>query len=97
MEEMLSEEKDENSGIMKIPIIEEKELMETINNMRNGKAAGVDGIRSELMKFIMKDKKIRIHTTKCFNNILKEPVHEDWCTSITTMTPKEKKNKKFRT
>ena len=57
MEEMLSEEKDENSGIMKIPIIEEKELMETINNMRNGKAAGVDGIRSELMKFIMKDKK----------------------------------------
>ena len=62
---------------MKIPIIEEKELMETISNMRNGKATGVDGIRSELMKFIMKDKKNRIHTTKCVNNILKELVHKD--------------------
>ena len=78
---------------MKIPIIEEKELMETISNMQNGKATGVDGIRSELMKFIMKDKKIRIHTTKYFNNILKEPVHKDWCTPITTMIPKVKKPK----
>ena len=61
--------------------------------MRNGKAAGVDGIKSELMKYIIKDDEIRKHTTKCFNSILKEKVHKDWLTSVTTMIPKEKKPK----
>ena len=75
---------------MKLPIIEETELTEVINNMRNGKAAGVDGIKSELMKYIMKDEKIRKYTTKCYNNILKEKVNKDWLTSITTMIPKVK-------
>ena len=92
-EAMLVEEKEENSEIMKFPEIEEKELVDTINGMRNGKAAGIDGIKSELMKFIIKDDKIKKHTLKCFNSILKEPIHKDWCTSITTMIPKEKRPK----
>ena len=40
---MLTEEKREKSEIMKFTIIEEKELVNTINDMRNGKAAGIDG------------------------------------------------------
>ena len=75
---------------MKLPIIEESELTETINKMRNGKAAGIDGIKSKLMKYIIKDDDIRKYTTKCFNSILKEKVHKDWSTSITTMIPKVK-------
>ena len=78
-------EKEENSGIMKLPVIEESELTETFNNMRNGKAAGIDGIKSELMKYIIRDDDIRKHSTKCFNNILKEKVHKYLLTSITTM------------
>ena len=54
MKKMLLEEKDENSDIMKFPVISEEELTNTINNMRNGKAAGVDGIKSELMKYRLK-------------------------------------------
>ena len=58
-EKMLKEEKREKSEIMKLPIIEERELVNTINGMRNGKAAGIDGIKTELMKFIIKDETIR--------------------------------------
>ena len=54
-EEMEEEEKTENSGIMKFPVIEEKEMMDVIKKMKNGKAAGVDGISAELMKFITKN------------------------------------------
>ena len=65
MENMLLDEKNENSGIMKFPVISEEELTTTINKMRNGKAAGVDGIKSELRKYIIKDDEIKKHTTKC--------------------------------
>ena len=90
MEKMRIEEMNPNSKIMKLPVIEETELTEVINNMKNGKASGIDGIKSELMKYIIKDEEIRKYTTKCFNNILKEKVDSDWLTSLTTMVPKVK-------
>ena len=80
----------EGSDIMQIPAIDEEELVATINNMRNGRAAGIDGIRSEVMKFIIKDETIKKHITKCYNNILNEKVHKDWLESVTTMILKEK-------
>merc|ERR1711874_252527 len=58
-EEMDEEEKTENSGIMKFPVIEEEEMMDLIKKMKNGKAAGVDGISAELMKFITKIEEIK--------------------------------------
>merc|ERR1711874_211483 len=58
-EEMEEEEKTENSGIMKFPVIEEEEMMDLIKKMKNGKAAGVDGISAELMKFITKIEEIK--------------------------------------
>ena len=93
MERMLLEARREGSDIMQTPEIEEEELVATINDIRNGRAAGIDGVRSELMKFIIKDKLIIKHTIKCYNNILKERVHKDWLESVTTMIPKEKKTK----
>ena len=51
---MEEEEKSENSEIMKFPVIREEEMMNVIKNMKNGKAAGVDGISAELMKSITK-------------------------------------------
>ena len=92
-EEMEEEEEKGNSGIMKLPIIEEKEMMDIIKKMKNGKAAGVDGIRAELMKHITRNDSIRKHMVKCCNNVLNEKVQEDWLQSKTTMIPKTKKPK----
>ena len=93
MKKMLIEASKEGSDIMQIPEIGEEELVATINNMRNGRAAGIDGIRSEMMKFIIKDETIKKYITNCYNNILNEKVHKDWLESVTTMIPKEKKPK----
>ena len=82
-----------NSGIMETPIISVKELTEVIKNMKNGKASGIDGIPAELMKHIIKNEKIRTYLVKCFNNALKEEIHEDWLVSKTTMIPKTNKPK----
>ena len=90
MEKMIEEEKKEDSDIMKFPIIEEKEFVNAINKMKNGKASGIDGISAEIMKFLIKDGEIRKYTLKCFNNALKEQIHEDWLVSKTKMLPKNK-------
>ena len=49
---------------MKFPVIEEEEMMDVIKKMKNGKAAGIDGIRAELMKFITKNEEIRKYMLK---------------------------------
>ena len=48
-----------NSEIMENPIINEKEFVNTIKNMKNGRASGVDNIPAELMKVL-----IRLEDTK---------------------------------
>ena len=77
MEKMLKEEKEGNSEIMKFSIIEEREFTNAINKMKNGKASGIDGISTEIMKFLIKDEEIRKYALKCFNNALKEQINED--------------------
>ena len=78
---------------MKFPTIEEKENTKTINNMKNGKASGIDGISAELMKFLIKDEEIRKYASKCFNNALKEMINQNCLISRTTMIPKTKRPK----
>ena len=90
MEKMIEEEKRGDSEIMKFPIIEEKEFINAINKMKNGKASGIDGISAEIMKFLIKDEEIRKYALKCFNNALKEQFHEDWLILKTKMIPKNK-------
>ena len=84
---------EEESDIMENPVISEKELTDTINNMKNNKATGVDNIPAELMKALIKDDQIRGYLLKCFNRALIEEVHQDWLVSRTTMIPKNSKPK----
>merc|ERR1711874_950788 len=82
-----------NSEIMETPIINEKEFVNTIKNMKNGRASGVDNIPTELMKVLIKDEETKKYLLKCFNRALVEKVHEDWLLSKTTMIPKKDKPK----
>ena len=93
MEKMIEEENEENSEIMKFSIIEEKEFVNAINKIKKGKASDFDGISAEIMKFLIKDEEIRKYALKCFNNALKEQIHEDWLISKTKMLPKNKCSK----
>ena len=54
---------------MKFPVIQEEEMMTVIKNMKNGKAAGIDGASAELMKFMTKKEDIRRYMLKCINNV----------------------------
>merc|ERR1711874_864563 len=92
-QQMEEEMTKEDSEIMSTPIITEKEFIETINNMKNNRASGVDNIPAELMKVLIKDEITRKYLLKCFNKALTERVHEDWLLSRTTMIPKTDKPK----
>ena len=61
----MEKEKQENSGIMKEPKMTEKELVTIVNGQKNGKAAGVDGVRAELLKSLIKNSTIREYLLKC--------------------------------
>ena len=91
-EEMEEEEKGD-TGIMKLPKMEEEEMVNIVKKMKNGKAAGIDGIRAELIKHIIKNDSIKKHMVKCCNKVLDEKVQEDWLRSNTTMIPKTRKPK----
>ena len=90
---MEEEESQGNTGIMKIPVMSEEELVDIVSKMKNGKAAGVDGVRAELIKYIIKNDIIKNHMLKCCNRVLEERVQEDWLRSNTTMIPKNRKPK----
>ena len=92
-QKMLKQMTEEFNDIMENPVISEKELIDTINNMKNNKATGVDNIPAEVMKALIKDDQIREYLLKCFNRALVEEVHQDWLVSRTTMIPKNKKPK----
>merc|ERR1712082_557491 len=92
-QEMLRLMTEEESEIMENPVITEKEFTDTINNMKNNKATGVDNIPAEVMKALIKDDQVRKYLLKCFNRALVEEVHQDWLVSRTTMIPKNNKPK----
>ena len=70
-EEMKEKEKEGDMEIMKLPRMEE-DMVNIIRKMKNGKAAGIDGIRAELIKHIVKNDPIRKHMVKCCNKVLEE-------------------------
>merc|ERR1711874_612189 len=79
--------------IMENPVIEEKEFINTIKNMKNGRASGVDNIPAEVMKVLIRDEETKKYLLKCFNRALVGKVHDDWLLSQTTMIPKNDKPK----
>ena len=90
---MEEQEKEMNSEIMKIAVVTENHLTTITKNLRNGKAAEIDGMIAEIMKHILNNRDIKKHALKCFNRALYEEVHEDWLSSNTTMIPKTNKPK----
>merc|ERR1711895_56589 len=90
-DQMIEELENGNPDIMENPIIEEKEFRDVINDMKNGRASGVDDIPAEAMKVMIKDKDVLRYLLKCFNRALVEEVHEDWLMSKTAMIPKKDK------
>merc|ERR1711874_386990 len=66
-EEMEEKEKGDME-IMKLPRMEE-DMVNIIREMKNGKAVGIDGIRAELIKHIVKNDTIRQRMVKCCNRV----------------------------
>ena len=77
--------------MMKLPVMKEDHLIRIVNKQKNNKAAGVAGVKAEVMKHMIRNKKIRKALLIGFNKSLKEPVHRRWMESCTTMQPKRKK------
>merc|ERR1712030_115260 len=72
LKEIMRREEAENrangeSKIMPLPIMTEEEMMNIIKRQKNGKAAGIDGIKAETMKFMTRNKKIRRGLLNAFN------------------------------
>ena len=62
LKEMMRREDEENianggSKMMPLPVIQEEDMMTIIKRQKNGKAAGTDGIKTETMKYMTKNKK----------------------------------------
>ena len=99
LKEIMRREEAENrangeSKMMPLPIMKEEEMMNIIKRQKNGKAAGIDGIKAETMKFITRNRKIRRGLLNAFNKCLKEKVCANWLESYTPMLPKTKKKQK---
>merc|ERR1712030_302343 len=94
-EEMRKEDEEDRrngeSKMMPLPIMREEDLTRIVKRQKNGKAAGTDKVKTEVMKHMVKNKKIRKGLVNAFNKCLKEKVHPNWMESNTTMLPKSKK------
>ena len=76
--------------IMLLPVMKEEDLIKIVNKQKNNKAAGVDGVKAEVMKHMVRNRKIRKALLLGFNKSLREPVHRRWMESYTSMLPKRK-------
>ena len=98
LKEEMRREDEENvanggSRMMPLPIMQEEDLIRIVGRQKNGKAAGTDGVKTEVMKHMIKNRRIRRGLVNAFNKCLKEKVHPNWMESNTTMLPKTKKNR----
>ena len=97
-EEMRKEDEEDitngGSKMMPLPVMKEEDLIRIVKRQKNGKAAGTDKVKTEVMKHMVKNKKIRKGLVNAFNKCLKEKIHPNWMESNTTMLPKSKKKQK---
>ena len=96
LKEEMRKEDEENvanggSRMMPLPIMQEEDLVRIVGKQKNGKAAGTDGVKTEVMKHMIKNRRIRRGLVNAFNKCLKEKVHPNWMESNTTMLPKTRK------
>ena len=77
---------------MDIPMMTEKDLVDRINKLKPGKAAGTDGVKGEVFKHMIKNLKIRKMLLMAMNGIWKNkriPIR--WTQSTTSMIQKSAK------
>merc|ERR1712030_148503 len=60
------------SKMMPVPVMTEEEMMKIIKRQKNGKAAGMDGVKAETIKHMARNKKIRKGLLNAFNKCLKK-------------------------
>ena len=78
---------------MKKPSITVKELEDALTNVKNNKAPGPDGIKSELLKILTTSETCKLTLLKCYNDILNGSIKipNGWKQSTTNMIPKVRK------
>ena len=76
--------------MMPLPIMQEEDLVRIVGKQKNGKAEGTDGVKTEVMKHMIKNRRIRRGLVNAFNKCLKEKIHPNWMESNTMMLPKTK-------
>merc|ERR1712030_181341 len=64
--------------MMPLPKMREGDLVRIVRKQKNNKAAGVDGVKAEAMKHMIRNRKIRKALVIAFNKILKEQVNRRW-------------------
>ena len=79
--------------MIELPVMRGDDLIRIVNKQKNNKAAGVDGVKAEVMKHMIRNRKIRKALLLGFNKSLREPVYRRWMESCTTMLPKKKKTR----
>ena len=71
---------------------EEKEVKEAMLKLKNGKAAGPDGLKGELYKELANSELCIAKLTECFNTVLEsETVPEEWKKSRTVLLEKKRR------
>merc|ERR1712030_298668 len=56
--------------MMPLPEMKEEDLIRIVKKQKNGKAAGIDGVKAERMKHMVKIRKIRKGLVTAFNKFL---------------------------
>ena len=56
--------------MMPLPVMKEEDLIRIVRKQKNNKAAGVDGVKAEVMKHMVKNRKIRKALLAGFNKSL---------------------------
>merc|ERR1711984_76412 len=91
--EIIKEEEElgDRSRMMKMPIMTNEDFRKIINNQKNGKAAGTDNIKTEVLKHLIKNEDFTKITTEAINKIHVGKIHRRLKETRTTMLQKNQK------
>ena len=78
----------EKSNMMKMPVLKPEDLRRIVGNQKNGKAAGTDHIKSEVLKHLIKNENFVKITTEAINKIPRGRIHRRMKETRTTMLQK---------
>ena len=78
----------ENSRMMEMPIMKPEDMIRIVGNQKNGKAAGTDHIKAEVLKHLVKNKEFVEITTEAINKIPEGKIHRRMKETRTTMLKK---------